>query len=263
MTVHASAAQEIQLAMHEDAPMVTSMTIAEKFGKRHADVLRAIENTKKDCSAGFTERNFALSDYLDSTGRTLPMVLLTKDGFAMLMMRFTGAKAGAWREKFIDAFNRMERYISEEIHRKARQAEQRGQLEWQMNRATGKVVRHELTDAIKVFVEYAKAQGSRSADTYYLNVSKMINDAILGKQANKDPHFRDGLDAGQLMLLANAEKLAGQVLLESMQAALPYKACFQAAKEEVTKLAKLMRRAGSTLLLGGPANAQIELSVAV
>lgn len=54
----------------------TSLLVAQAFGKRHADVLRAISNT--ECSEGFTERNFALSEYVDPTGRTLPMVRISE-----------------------------------------------------------------------------------------------------------------------------------------------------------------------------------------
>lgn len=84
----------------------TSLQIAEHFGKRHADVLRAIK--RLECSKDFTERNFALSDFCDSTGRKLPMFCITRDGFAMLAMGFTGKDAARWREAYITAFNAME-----------------------------------------------------------------------------------------------------------------------------------------------------------
>ena len=41
--------------------MVSSLTVAEVFEKRHNNVLRDIENL--DCSADFRARNFALSKY--------------------------------------------------------------------------------------------------------------------------------------------------------------------------------------------------------
>lgn len=263
MSIHAITTQEIQLIMHGCTPVVTSLMVAEKFGKRHADVLRSIENTKKDCSDDFNQRNFALVEYLDGKGEKRPSYEMTKDGFSMLMMRFTGAKAGAWREKFIDAFNAMLRHINEEIQRKASQAERRAQLEWQSTRATGKVVRHDLTDIIQVFVEYAIGQGSQNADTYYRNVSRMINRILMGEESNKDPHFRDKLDAGQLITLATAERLAGQAILDAMQQVLPYKSVFQAAKTEVTKLAELMKPFDHILLLGGPVNIPTELAKVV
>ncbi|WP_158275164.1 phage regulatory protein/antirepressor Ant [Thioclava sp. NG1] len=89
--------------------MTTSRIIAEKFGKQHKDVLRAIKNL--ECSTDFTERNFAPSEYVDTTGRTLPQMLMTRDGFSFLVMGFTGKEAAAWKEKFISAFNEMEQRI--------------------------------------------------------------------------------------------------------------------------------------------------------
>ena len=48
------------------------------FGKRHADVIRAIK--RLDVPAEFTERNFALSDFTDSTGRVLTQQNLHRSG---------------------------------------------------------------------------------------------------------------------------------------------------------------------------------------
>lgn len=84
----------------------TSNQIAEHFGKRHADVMRAIK--RLECSAEFTERNFALSEFLDATGRKLPCYRITRDGFVFLAMGFTGKEAAQWKEAYITAFNKME-----------------------------------------------------------------------------------------------------------------------------------------------------------
>lgn len=96
----------IQLTVVNGIPTTTSRDIAERFNKRHADVLRSIESL--ECSVEFTERNFALSAYKDSTGRALPMHIVTKDGFMFLAMGFTGKEAAAWKVRFITAFNAME-----------------------------------------------------------------------------------------------------------------------------------------------------------
>ncbi|KXO86191.1 Rha family transcriptional regulator [Acinetobacter venetianus] len=82
-----------------------SLKVAEIFGKQHKDVLRKLENL--DCSPDFTERNFTLSEYLDSTGRKLPMFEMTKDGFIFLVMGFTGAAAAKIKEAYINTFNQM------------------------------------------------------------------------------------------------------------------------------------------------------------
>lgn len=82
-----------------------SLKVAEVFGKPHKDVLQKIKTL--DCSIEFTERNFSLSDYLDRSGRSLPMYEMTKDGFIFLAMGFTGAKAAQIKEAYIHAFNHM------------------------------------------------------------------------------------------------------------------------------------------------------------
>ena len=56
---------------------MTSLEIAELTGKLHKNVMRAIRNMEPAWEKT-TGRNFALSDYKDSTGRTLPCYSLTK-----------------------------------------------------------------------------------------------------------------------------------------------------------------------------------------
>lgn len=71
------------------------------FEKEHANVLKAIRAL--DCSKSFTDVNFNVSEYEDSTGRVLPEYLITRDGFSFLAMGFTGAKAAEFKEKYIAA----------------------------------------------------------------------------------------------------------------------------------------------------------------
>lgn len=87
-------------------PMVSSLLVADKFGKRHDNVLQAIE--KLECSKRFRLLNFKESSYLTSQGKEQPMFQMTRDGFSFLAMGFTGKEAAAWKERFIEAFNAME-----------------------------------------------------------------------------------------------------------------------------------------------------------
>ena len=90
-------------------PVTTSRAVAERFGKRHRDVLRDIKNLLAACpDPAFSERNFALAEYLDEQGKPRPEYRLTHDGFAFLAMRFTGAEAMAWQIAFLQAFNALE-----------------------------------------------------------------------------------------------------------------------------------------------------------
>lgn len=91
--------------------ITTSLKVAEAFGKRHDHVLRAIANL--ECSEEFRALNFGASQYKvkTPTGGTkpLPMYTITRDGFAFLASGFTGKEAAQWKERYIAAFNELER----------------------------------------------------------------------------------------------------------------------------------------------------------
>ena len=84
----------------------TSLIVAQAFEKEHKNVLQSIQNL--ECSREFNERNFQPVEYKDAKGEMRPAYRLTRDGFAFLAMGFTGKKAAAWKEKFLEAFNAME-----------------------------------------------------------------------------------------------------------------------------------------------------------
>lgn len=96
------------VSIHSGRPATTSREIATFFGKRHDDVIKSIRNLRPNCPEEFTARNFAASEYTDETGRTLPMFILYRDGFMLLVMGYTGKKALAMKLAYIEAFNRME-----------------------------------------------------------------------------------------------------------------------------------------------------------
>lgn len=98
----------------------SSLQVAEHFGKSHKNVLQSIRNL--ECSPEFTELNFQLSEFTDSTGRTLPCYMMTRDGFAMLAFGFTGKAAAVWREAFLKAFKQLEQAYLEQLEQKAEAA---------------------------------------------------------------------------------------------------------------------------------------------
>ena len=62
-------------------------------------------------TSDFAAQNFLQTTYKDSTGRELPEYLLTRDGFTLLAMGFTGAKALTFKVAYINAFNHMEQLL--------------------------------------------------------------------------------------------------------------------------------------------------------
>ncbi len=105
---------EHQLYERNGQAFCSSRQVAEEFGKRHADVLRAIEQITEPASGlskEFAERNFAFSSYRSEQNKRMPEYLMTKDGFTILAMGFTGKKAIAFKEAYIARFNAMEFFI--------------------------------------------------------------------------------------------------------------------------------------------------------
>lgn len=94
--------------------VVSSRTIADDFSKRHADVIRAIEEYLTD--AEVRSLNCLIeSSYIDSKGETRKEYLITRDGFSLLIMGFKGKEALQWKLKYIEAFNKMEEIIKNSV----------------------------------------------------------------------------------------------------------------------------------------------------
>lgn len=98
---------EIQIQTKNGELVVDSRHVAESFGKQHSIVLRAMRNL--ECSAEFRRCNFASFKINGLTGEVTSHYEMTRDGFTFLAMGFTGKDAAAWKEKYIAAFNAMER----------------------------------------------------------------------------------------------------------------------------------------------------------
>lgn len=97
---------------HQNKPVTTSRLVAEKFGKEHKDVLRSIRNLASS-DDGFGQRNFAPTDFIDGQGKKYTEYIITRDGFTMLVMGFSGKDAMRFKIEYIEAFNEYERVVNE------------------------------------------------------------------------------------------------------------------------------------------------------
>ncbi len=86
--------------------VTTSILVSSVFGKEHKNILSRIRN--EDIPADFNRLNFKPVTYLDKKGEVRPMYEITRDGFTLLAMGFTGKKAMQFKIKYIAAFNEME-----------------------------------------------------------------------------------------------------------------------------------------------------------
>lgn len=91
--------------------LVSSREIAINFEKRHADVIKAIEDKIEINEVLRSSQYFTESTYLDKYNRKTKEYLMTRDGFSFLVMGFNGAKADGWKLKYIEVFNKMEQQL--------------------------------------------------------------------------------------------------------------------------------------------------------
>lgn len=95
--------------------VVSSRQVAEHFDKQHKDVLESIRSIQGQISTAKFSALFILSSYKAANGKNNPEYLLTRDGFTLLAMRFTGPKALEWKLKYIEAFNKMEQQLKNNL----------------------------------------------------------------------------------------------------------------------------------------------------
>lgn len=99
---------------------------------------------------------------------------------------------------------------------------------WLGIREESKKARKYETDQIKCFVEYAKAQGSKNADKYYMIFTKLINE-----KAGLHGSQRDTVSQETLLELKSLETLLKMRIRTLMKKDVPYKEVYQDIKRLV------------------------------
>ena len=193
-----------------------NLQVAEKFGKRHDNVLQAIDGLRETLLK-IEERSelFCVSRRKANDGQYHRMYLMNRDGFSLLVMRFTGKNALEWKLQYVRAFNQMAKLIQEKNATAYQIAEQ-------VEKATGRAE----TDVIKEFVEYARAQGSTHTDHYYSNCTRL---------AYKTVGITDKATAASSQLddLSLVEHLIAHTLRTGMAAGHSYRDIYQTCKEQL------------------------------
>ncbi len=158
----------------------TSVMVSEVFNKRHDHVLRDIDDLKEKVTPQFWGMNFK-EENRKIRGREFKQYILTKDGFIILVMGYTGKEAIQFKEAYIKRFNEMESFIR--------------------SREMVKTEFPALTDSIKEAHEEPKSY-------HYSNEIDMINRIVLGKTSkqykeenNITGELRDNLTEEQLFFI--------------------------------------------------------------
>jgi len=213
--------KELGIIIKNDKAIVSSLDVAENFNKKHDKVLRDIKELK--CSKEFWLANFGESKY-DNRGKKYPVYLITKDGFTILAMGYAGKKAMVFKEKYIKRFNQMQDFIIEKQSQ-----------EWLQTRKHGKLIRRNETDSLKLLLEYAINNGSKTYEKQpnrlYSQYSKLANKCV-------------GICTGQreictwkvLITLQTLEDIIQHVVMEEMDKNTDYHDIYKICKKKCNEM---------------------------
>jgi len=201
-----------------------STIIAKALGLKHAILIRMIERLFDDypdlrvmpCHPKKRQLNEKfIPESRVYRGNEYTVYLMNEQAFTLLLPRFETQRAKEAYRTFNNQF-----YELKAVLLKAKMNSE-SQL-WKEQRIEGKLVRHELTDAIKAFTDYSKKQGSKGASYLYRNITKAIY-THLELTINKVPRVRDSLSPSQLQILERLEAVISDIITQGMELGLNYK----------------------------------------
>lgn len=217
----------LMMIEYKEQAVVSSRVVADRFGKQHQHVTQTIENLISENS--LVKPMFIEGVYGTKRGRAYKEYLITRDGFTLLVMGFTGKEALEWKLKYIAAFNEMEIIIRE-----------RQTTEWITMREQGKLMRRNEMAAIERLIPYAMAQGSKSMDKWaYKNYEGLLNDFIKIESGQ-----RSNVSSEKLSIIILLVSMIEKTILEEMEKGTHYREIYKKCKsngEEIMRLIGLPR----------------------
>lgn len=94
-------------------PVTDSLKVAQVFGKQHKNIMQAVRNILGSAENSAHHHWYYESTYIDVQGKERPMFIMNRDGFSLLAMGLTGAKAMQFKVGFIEQFNAMEEVVKQ------------------------------------------------------------------------------------------------------------------------------------------------------
>lgn len=189
---------EVKRINKAEMTVVSSLDVANTFEKEHKHVLRDIRELK--CSEEFRQSNFEQSEYMNEQNHKQPMFYMTRDGFTILVMGYTGEKAMRFKEAYIKQFNAMEQTLQGK----------------RIEREKGIAVRQSLTKALQQSTENERMHG-HAYSTYTNCIYKVLfgkNAAQLREERGAEPNnnLRDYLSEEELRAVQSMECLVSGLI---------------------------------------------------
>ncbi len=195
-----------------------SLVIAEGTNNEHHAIQQLLNKYKEDFEDFGKIRFTHLKCENPQGGRPIKIYLLNEQQATLLMTYLKNTEVvRKFKKELVKQFYQMRHLLLEKQTRL-----------WQNTREESKVSRLMETDEIKRLVEYAKSQGSKNADKYYITFSKLANKAV-----GLDSGQRDNATAGQLNNLVLIENIINNVIKDGIKKEIYYKEIYHDCKNRI------------------------------
>lgn len=195
-----------------------SLVIAQGTGNEHESVVRLIKEQRKRLEKFGTIEFSDLKSGNPKGGRPTRIYRLNEPQATLLITFMDNTDVVAdFKVELVRQFYEMRRLLLE-----------RQSTHWHTTRLESKTNRRMETDEIKALVEYAKENGSKNADMYYVNFTKLAN-----KVVGIPPDSRDVITASQLNNLILIEHIIGEIIKSGIRQRDYYKDIYQACKKQL------------------------------
>ena len=208
---------ELILLKNNDV-FTTSLVIAAGTNVKHKNIKELVSKYENDLKDFGKVR--VLNATLDTNGgvQKISYYLLNEQQATFLMTLLRNTKIVVeFKKELVKQFYQMRQILLE-----------KQTVLWQNTRIEAKANRLKETDEIKALVTYAKENGSKNAEKYYITFSNLANKAV-----RIDSNQRDTATTNQLNNLILIENIINHVIQEGLQQQAYYKEIYKSCKERI------------------------------
>ena len=197
-----------------------SLIIAKGTDNEHNSITRLIRNFEDDFKdfGKILFLDLKSRNKIETRGRKQKIYILNEQQATLLMTYLKNTEVvRKFKKELVKQFYQMRQLLLEKQTQ-----------HWQNTRLESKTNRRLETDEIKRLVEYAKEQGSKNADKYYIIFSKLANKAV-----GINSRQRDNATAKQLNNLTLIENIINNVIKDGIIKGICYKEIYQDCKNRI------------------------------
>lgn len=220
-----------KMLFHANLPYAKSITIAKYFGMRHDNLIRKIEEFYSfDEMIGSSKLR---SQTYIKIGKKYKYYELDADAFAFVCLSLTGEKAEKFKWGFIEAFKISTR---EALKNKIRAEIHLEDEEFMQIRNEGKVVRYDLTEAVKMMcddAESTRGEKYKRVCPYYRHFTDLVYKYLGLEKPSGNVHRRDVFSKSQLKAIEELEVEVAEAIIVMLNDFEEYHEIYRYIKQEL------------------------------